>query len=599
MRPFTALVAVASITAAAVAAAAVPPADGDALFGSQRVVPVSITLPDDDWERLRRESRDISFLFSTEAPAAFTWRRAAATVDGVATDGVGLRKKGFLGSLDATRPSLIVDYGKFGAASPFAGLGRLTLNNNKQDAACIGQFLAYRLFAAAGVPTPRAGFAAISVNGTRLGVYTIVESIKKPFLRRVFGADDGGLYEGTVADLVPATLDKLEVETHDRFRPSLEALAALLDGAGPVDGERLGALVDLDTFISYWAVEALAGIWDGYTANQNNYFVHVSAADGRLRFIPWGTDTAFTSPPGSLLSFNRRAPPAIYAEAALANRLAFTPGIADRYRRRLEELLATIWKEDELLADVDRLEALLTPHFSSAQATAPQALAGIREFIRRRRGEVEAVLVDWPPALPERPRPPLTNKRIGTVSGSFSTRQPQAADEEIEPGMVELTLVLDHETVAFTPADVRAYPTPLPGPAARPGTPPAPSPAGPDAPGDERAIGVTITGSRDDGTPLTLTLFLDRRRVRDTADDVETGGMLAIGGGFFGAGPLRTVGGSVSLSERGVAPGSRLAGSFSLIVNESSGGFGNDAKRIRPPAAGAPPDPTAPAGPGP
>ena len=61
MRPFTALVAVASITAAAVAAAAVPPADGDALFGSQRVVPVSITLPDDDWERLRRELRDISF----------------------------------------------------------------------------------------------------------------------------------------------------------------------------------------------------------------------------------------------------------------------------------------------------------------------------------------------------------------------------------------------------------------------------------------------------------------------------------------------------------------------------------------------------------
>ncbi|MBM4010330.1 MAG: hypothetical protein FJ286_02970 [Planctomycetes bacterium] len=598
MRPFTALVAVASITAAAVAAAA-PPADGDALFGSQRVVPVSITLPGHDWESLRRESRDLVFLFSTEAPAAFTWRRAAATVDGVTTHGVGLRKKGFLGSLDATRPSLIVDYGKFDAASPFAGLGRLTLNNNKQDAACIGQFLAYRLFAAAGVPAPRAGFAALSVNGTRLGVYTIVESIKKPFLRRVLDADDGGLYEGTVADLVPETLGKLEVETHDRFRPTLEALAAMLDGAGPLDGERLGELVDLDTFISYWAVEALAGIWDGYTANQNNYFVHVSAADGRLRFIPWGTDTAFTSPPGSLLSFNRRAPPAIYAEAALPNRLAFTPGFADRYRQRLEELLATIWNEDELLAEVDRVEALLSPHFSSAQAAAPKALAGIREFIRRRRGEVEAVLVDWPPVLPERPRPPLTTKRIGTVSGTFSAWQPLAADEEIEPGQVELTLVLDDETVAFTPADVRAYATPLPGPAARPGALPAPSAAAPDAAGDDRAIGVTIAGRRDDGTPVTITLFLDRRRVRDTVDDVETSGMLAIGGGFFGAGPLRTVVGSVSLSDRGVAPGSRMAGAFSLTVNESRGGFGNDAKRIRPPSArdaATPPGPAVPAG---
>jgi hypothetical protein len=285
------------------------------------------------------------------------------------------------------------------------------------------------------------------------------------------------------------------------------------------------------------------------------------------------------------MSFSRRAPPAIYAEAALANRLAFTPGVVERYRQRLVGLLATVWREADLLAEVDRVEALLAPHFTPAQAGAPKALAAIRDFIRRRRGEIEGVLAAWPPALPERPRPPLTTKRIGTIAGTFATRQSRAADEEAEPGTVDLTVTLHDEAVAFTPADVRAYPTPLPGPAGRPGAPPPPPPSGTLDNGDDRAIGITVTGKRDDGTPVTLTLFLDRRRVRDTTADVETGGILTIGGGFFGAGPLRVVGGTVALTDRGVEPEAKLAGSLSLTVNESNGGFGNAANRVKPPTS--------------
>ncbi|MFM8498241.1 MAG: hypothetical protein ACKOEM_22385, partial [Planctomycetia bacterium] len=151
MHRLTLLVAVVLSAVGALTSLAAGSADGDALFGGTRVVPVEITLAAEDWESLRRESRDAGFLFSAEAPPKFTWRKGSATVDGVATAGVGLRKKGLLGSLDSARPSLIVDYGKYGEKSPFSGVGRLTLNNNKQDASCIGQVLAYRLFAAAGV----------------------------------------------------------------------------------------------------------------------------------------------------------------------------------------------------------------------------------------------------------------------------------------------------------------------------------------------------------------------------------------------------------------------------------------------------------------
>jgi hypothetical protein len=46
----------------------------------------------------------------------------------------------------------------------------------------------------------------------------------------------------------------------------------------------------------------------------------------------------------------------------------------------------------------------------------------------------------------------------------------------------------------------------------------------------------------------------------------------------------------VALTERGVVPGSRLAGSFSFTVDETSGGFNNPAPRARPPAAAPAPE---------
>ena len=161
-------------------------------------------------------------LFSAGPPQPFTYHRGHTVVDGLAIADVGVRKKGFFGSIDSVRPSLIVDFNRYVPQQPIDGIGRLTLNNNKQDTSCVGQYLAYFLFRAAGVPAARAGFASVTVNGEGLGIYTLVEPIKKPFLARAFGDSAGSLYEGTVADLVPESLGKLEVETHDRARPQLE-----------------------------------------------------------------------------------------------------------------------------------------------------------------------------------------------------------------------------------------------------------------------------------------------------------------------------------------------------------------------------------------
>lgn len=544
--------------------------EAEDLLDGSRVVAIEIVLPPDDWESLRRETRGPAGIFAAGPPRKFTWHRGRATIDGTTILDVGIRKKGFFGSVDSTRPSLIVDFNRFVPQDPVAGLGRLTLNNNKQDASCVAQALAYRTFRAAGVPAPRVGFAAIIVNGEMLGVYSNVESVKKPFLLRALGSDEGGLYEGTVADVVPESLAKLEVETHDRLRPRLEELARLLAADDPLDLDGVASLVDIDAFLSFAAVEALIGMWDGYTSNQNNYFVHVPSGDGRITFIPWGADSAFSPVPAMLPGFSRGPAPAVYAQAALANRLAFAPGVIDRYRRRLEAILDEVWTEDDLLAEVDRLEALLAPHLAAGQTGAAQSLEGVRSFILRRRGEIQKALDAWPPELPGTFRQPMTTKRVGRVSGTFATVRRAQADDEAPAGEITIALTLADEPVAYAPVSVSAYPLPVPGPWNRPG-------AAADPP-----LGVTVSGTRADGTPLTLTFMLDRRLVREATDGFAAGGMLTEGAGFFGSGPMRIVGGTVSLGDRGLEPGNRISGTFAFGIDETSGGFGNPAPKRRP-----------------
>ena len=95
---------------------------------------------------------------------------ATVSIDGERLDGVGVRKKGLIGSMSTERPSLKVKFSEYDDDQRYAGLERLTLNNCRL--LLIKQCLGYRLFAAAGVPAPRCGFAHVVVNGEDLGVST-------------------------------------------------------------------------------------------------------------------------------------------------------------------------------------------------------------------------------------------------------------------------------------------------------------------------------------------------------------------------------------------------------------------------------------------
>ena len=257
--------------------------DAKRMLDPNRLLDVRITIAKADWDQLRRQARNAGAFFSggtIEDP--YTYFKADLQIDDVTIPSVGVRKKGLFGSADTTRPSLKIKFDEFVKQDPFKGLSRLTLNNNKQDTSQVSQFLTYRLFRKAGIHAPRSNFARVTVNGEFLGIYSHVESIKKPFLKHSFGDKSGNLYEGTLTDFHPKTLEKIEVKTNEKDNDlaDIQRLAKLLSQE-QLSVEELDKVIDVDNFIRYWALEGALRFWDGYASNQNNFYFYMNPENGR------------------------------------------------------------------------------------------------------------------------------------------------------------------------------------------------------------------------------------------------------------------------------------------------------------------------------
>ena len=339
---------------------------------------------------------------------------------------MGLRKKGFLGSLDDVKPSLRLKLDEYVDGQRLAGLGTFTLNNAKSDPAYVRQCLAYRTFAAAGVPAPRCNFAHVTLTtvggGTDLGVYVHVETVGKPFLRRHFADDGGNLYEGTLSDFRAGWTGTFDLKTNEAAddRRDVEDVRAALERP---DGELLPALeplVDVEQFLGFWAAEVLVTHWDGYTGNANNFFAYHDPTSGRFHFLPWGVDATFLASDNPFGDGGART--SVQAQTLLPRRLYLLPSTRDRYLTRLRQLLATVWDEGALRAEVDRMGALIRP-FADPDGSRGLAreLAAVKDVISGRRARLEAELAGGPPTWPVPLRDAPCFEPVGELHGTLTT----------------------------------------------------------------------------------------------------------------------------------------------------------------------------------
>ncbi|MCH2400694.1 MAG: CotH kinase family protein [Pirellulales bacterium] len=403
-----------------------PPATTEApsLFARQHLLRVDITLPEEDWTALRMQTRSMATALSLRpGPTPFSYFRGDVTVNGTKLSSVGIRKKGFIGSLDNVRPSLKIKLNHFDDGTrTLEGMDRLTLNNNRQDRSLASQYLSYHLFHQAGVPAPRCNLAVVTVNGENLGIYSHVEAVRTPFVDRHFGTTAGAVFEGTLTDFFADRLERFDNKGNKKWsqtkgREILRQLCDALETETPETDKQLDELIDVYEFLKFWAVESLIGFWDGYSGNQNNFFVYLRE-DAKIRFIPWGVDSAFS---------NRRFGPrsngyhSVFAKGLLANRLNRNPAIREMYQLVLEIVLDEAWDEEALYAELDQVALLASDHLHPRQQGLREGLDEVRRFIGNRRAEIEQETQDGAVAVENRTRRPMHTIAVAKLAGSFQT----------------------------------------------------------------------------------------------------------------------------------------------------------------------------------
>ena len=333
-------------------------------------------------------------------------------------------------------------------------------------------------------------------------------------------------------------------------------VAALQD---PSDGglEALAKAVDLDRFLSFWATEVLVGHWDGYAGDRNNYHFY-REPDGTFVFIPWGVDDTFhlKDDPNPFDNISN-PPPSVLALSAIPNRLYSNADWRLKYVVRLKELLDTAWNEDELLASVDQMAAIVQQHaLPEAKAAAAEDTGRVQKFILKRRGEILADITPEPPDWPE-PEEAAAAGEAGSLELSFETTwASNKSANPLEQGMVTRLLLNENEESVDGVAVIAGHASPeeqaiLPGAGA--------------------LASIAILGVEPDGSVNGLTIVLPLSHLTGGAtlvigEDEIAGGVWTIPSGAAAPDSFSSfTTGTLELSEAGTEPGAAIVGSFSGV----------------------------------
>ena len=195
--------------------------------------------------------------------------------------------------------------------------------NMNDDESQIRELYSYDFLNRVGVYTPKTGatrlYIKIGSNERKyFGVYTLIESVDKSFLKKRYGADgnDGNLYKCLWQNFGPATLQKNNCSNSDvglnigvknwqtNYRPGYDRqtndsdtnysdLINFVNNINDKSGADLKSYLDANfevgRFIKWVAANMLIGMPDDYWSMGNNYYLYFNNA-GKIEFIPYDYD---------------------------------------------------------------------------------------------------------------------------------------------------------------------------------------------------------------------------------------------------------------------------------------------------------------------
>jgi hypothetical protein len=217
------------------------------------------------------------------------WVEGSLSFEGRTYERIAVRLKGHRSKQSLEKkPAFKLHFTKLVPGRRIFGLEGLTLNNMVEDPSMLRETLAYRMHRALGVPAPRTGYAVLKLNGEHRGLHLLLEPIDDTFVGK-----KGSVYEGEYGcDLYPEDVDGFDRDAGSGSRKELVRLTEVARGPARELFHLPDSPIDRDRVLSYLAVSAVIGDFDGYRQGHNYYLRH-DRKRKKWSLIPWGLDRTF------------------------------------------------------------------------------------------------------------------------------------------------------------------------------------------------------------------------------------------------------------------------------------------------------------------
>ena len=345
--------------------------DVNHFFDDGTVQEIRMSIHEDDWRRLKETYESDDYI-----PANFSW-------NGVKVPNAGIRSRGSA-SRSGTKPGLKVAIDEYVDDQRFLGLESFVLDNLTQDPSFVKERVSMRLYERMGLPAPREAHVRLYVNNEYVGLYALIESIDKDFIKRAYAArqeqtgyqeKDGVLFEvqhpfdGYGFSYLGPELEPyealFEAKTHEHDSPDtvygpIRDMCRVITEASDADFvDGVGKYLDLEQFVRYLAVENFVADVDGVLgfAGINNFYLYRFERTTVSQMIPWDKDLAFDSPVRSIFEN--------VDKNVLARRALTIPSLRELYLETLRTAAAIAtetegndprgWLEREVDREVDQI----------------------------------------------------------------------------------------------------------------------------------------------------------------------------------------------------------------------------------------------------
>lgn len=226
---------------------------------------------------------------------------------------------------------LKINFDYFGGAR-LNHIDKVSLGTNAFDTSQMRERLSVNMFRKMGVPAAKTAFAEVSLNGTLVGLYTIVQNINKRFVKQHIGtqdgADDGNLYKcvsldrhGSAQQDLVCSLRWLGDQRADYYRTEgcatgysecglvlktneddeakngysdLIHFLNVLNNSADADFEvAIQEVFDVDSFLRQLAVNVVMVNLDSYLGRINNFYLYHRPDTGKFMMLPWDLNMSY------------------------------------------------------------------------------------------------------------------------------------------------------------------------------------------------------------------------------------------------------------------------------------------------------------------